>query len=87
MSENYYGFDLDDSWDEMWHEAERVQDGFSGHHIAFKGYSAHEAARRMATALIPFIEKNMYLSDADGHNHGITEEDVEETREPKHFPA
>lgn len=62
----YFGFDLDDSWDEMWHEAERIQDGGAGHHIAFEADSAREAARRMAERLIPFIEKKMYESDGDG---------------------
>jgi len=64
--DNYFGYDLDDNQDGLWHEIERIQDGVACHHVAFKADSAHEAARLMAERLIPFIEKKMYQSDEDG---------------------
>jgi hypothetical protein len=67
MAETYFGFDLDDSWDEMWHEVERIQDGGANHHVSFCAATRGEAARLMADRLVPFIEKHMYLSDEDGH--------------------
>jgi len=51
----------------MWHEAERIQDGGSGHHIAFEADSTQAAARIMTERLIPFIEARMYQSDEDGY--------------------
>ncbi len=66
MATKFYGYDLDDSQGELWHEIERIQDGGASHHVAFKADSPQVAARIMAERLIPFIEKKMYESDEDG---------------------
>ena len=63
----YYGLDLDDCMDELWHEMERVQDGGSGHHIAIESNGLNSAAQSLAARLVPFFEKRMYLSDSDGY--------------------
>lgn len=70
MSETYFGFSLDDFCEEIFHEIERVQDGGSGHQVAIEATSALLAAQFLAARLVPFIEKKMQPSDADGYPKG-----------------
>lgn len=64
----YFGFNLDDDFEELWHELERIQDGKAGHHIAIKGETANEAAKVLAERLTPFFERRMYESDDCGYD-------------------
>lgn len=66
MGEKHFGFYLDASWDKMWHEVERIQDGGANHRVSFMAETSQDAARIMAERLIPFIEAEMYESDDDG---------------------
>jgi len=66
MEMKYFGLNLDDCFDELWHEIERVQDGRSGHTIAIKGHEKITTARELAARLVEFFDKNMYLSDEYG---------------------
>jgi len=70
MSEStptYFGFDMDEQWEQLWYEAERTQDGGSGHHLAYQAASPEAAAQFMVARLVPFIARHMYPSDEDGY--------------------
>lgn len=63
MTQKYYGFDLDELWDEF----ERIQDGLSEHRIAIKGETKDEAVNRLLELIKPFIKDKMYPSDENGY--------------------
>ena len=63
----YFGFDLDDHFEDLWHELERVQDGDAGHHIAVLGKTKDQAVDELLTRLKPFFVQRMYDSDESGY--------------------
>ena len=65
-SGNYFGFFLDDLCDELFHKIEAIQDGRSGHRVAFKAPSKEEAIRIMNKRLNDFYLKEIYACDEDG---------------------
>ena len=77
MEEKYYSLDLDDMCQEIFHEMERIQDGVSGHTVAFKiecatsyrepcDVTKRRAANRLSDNLVDFFFDKMYLSDKHG---------------------
>jgi len=52
-----YKFDLDEHFDDLWHEMERVQDGKNGHVITMDSLSCHSASVELLHRLIPFFAK------------------------------
>lgn len=54
-----YIFDLDEHFDDLWHQLEEIQDGGSGHQIMFKAETVQDAADKMASRLVFFFEKRL----------------------------
>lgn len=66
LNKKYFAIDLDAIFDDLWHEFERLQDGTSGHKIAFAADDKKEAAKTMSSSIIPFLKSFMYESDKTG---------------------
>lgn len=62
----FYGLNLDECIEELFHEMERIQDGNSGHSIAIEANSVEEAAQELSNRLVDFFEIKMYESDIFG---------------------
>lgn len=62
----YFGLDLDDCFEELWHELERVQDGRACHTIAMKACDKTNAAIELGHRLEKFFAANMYPCDQYG---------------------
>ena len=64
----YYGFDLDEHYEDLWHALERIQDGKSGHKIAMKACDATNAANEIGVRLAnEFFRERMYPCDQWGN--------------------
>ena len=62
----WWGFDLDENFEQLWHELEEHQDGDRGHHIAFKAPSKSEASKIIGERLRDFFERGLYPSNKHG---------------------
>ena len=67
QDEIYFGLSLDDCFEGLWHELERVQDGKAGHRIAIKACDKTSAAIELAHRLENFFVANMYPCDQRGN--------------------
>ena len=54
-----FEFDLDEHFEALWHELERVQDGGDGHQITMSSLSKHDAAVELTFRLIPFFKERL----------------------------
>ena len=64
----YYGFDLDEHYEDLWHALESIQDGKSGHKIAMKACDATNAANEIGVRLAnEFFRERMYPCDQWGN--------------------
>ena len=62
----YYGIDLDEVFDDLWHFLEEKQDGTSGHKIVFEGETKEGAAKRASKVFEEFALEKMYEADLEG---------------------
>lgn len=76
---DYYGFNIDDIGEDIFHELERVQDGRSGHTVAFKGETAHDATTRLVASLYDFFRSRM--KPCDDHGQELSSSDIQEEQD------
>jgi len=57
-----FEFDLDEHFDDLWHELERVQDGYNSHVVVMDSLSPHDAAVELLFRLVPFFTGRLILS-------------------------
>lgn len=69
----YFGLHLDDCFEDLWHELERVQDGRRSRRIAIKATDKTSAAAELGRRLEKFFVANMYPCDEYGRPAGETE--------------
>ncbi len=67
MSDKYFGLNLDELFEELWSELERIQDGTGGHTIAIEADTPEIAVTILSGRLRPFLIKRMYPSGRDGY--------------------
>jgi len=62
----YWGMNLDEIFDELFHEMEVAQDGKSEHTIAIESSTKDSAITKFFAKLIPFFKSHMYQCDEYG---------------------
>lgn len=61
-----FGFHIDEVYDDLFTEIEKVQDGVYSHHIGVKAIDKKSAAIELANRLVDFFYENMYELDSNG---------------------